>query len=232
MKHGSPAIDSEAYAMPDETEKVAMDIAPWLAVIFSALAAVAGLWTALETRSAAHAALDANALDSRTALVRTCQIISRRRFVPGDDIMRLNGNSQHGSEYNSAIEQDDFDNYLPKRPTDFLRCLFTNYSRVPLLTVGFFLRVDYHKHRVHRTEKHFPFAGLGPTNTGSNSTRVVWFVNTSNEPIAVSIPDRARHARFPELSQFQDQLFEPVLKDYWVLTRDADAVENLDQSMM
>lgn len=71
------------------------------------------------------------------------------------------------------------------------------------------MSVDYHHHRLHKTEHNFPFSALGP-----GQSRVLWIVNKSQETVTVDTPQRARYARFPDLSTFQGQRFLPALTDW------------------
>jgi len=209
-------------------ERTAEFLAPWIAVVFSALAAIGGLWTAWETRTLAQATRETAVLDARSALVRSCDVFSAARFRDGDDMMVLKGAAGGDRDYLSTIERADFDQQRANgKAKNFLRCEFTNYSRVPLLTVIVYMGVDYHHHREHKIEHNFPFSALGP-----EKSRALWIFNDSNEAVAVSTPQRAQYARFPDLGTFQQQQFRPALSDYWVLKRDEDPAESLDQSMM
>jgi hypothetical protein len=194
------ALAPESGVSQTSREKTAVELAPWIAATLSALAAIGGLWTAWETRVGANVARETAALETQVALVRSCDLFSAARFRDGDDIEVLNGADEKNPDYESTIEREDFDKFRPQKVHSYLRCEFTNYSRVPLLTVFVYLGLDYHHRRVHKVEHNFPFSALGP-----DKSRVLWIVNKSREPVTVSTPQRARYARFPELSVFHDQ---------------------------
>jgi hypothetical protein len=201
-------------------------IAPWIAVVFSALAAIGGLWSAWESRDQARIAAEEAALDSQVALVRACGTFTKAAFRVGDDMLELHG-SDGSKEYTSSLEVTDFYDAISNKPERFLRCDFTNDSRVPLLTVTFSLRAGFHHGRKPKWEHSFPFEALAP-----GQSRRVWILNTDNSPIAVRNAERARYVRFPYVTKYQDQTFQPVLGDYWILYRDFDPDEHLDNSML
>jgi hypothetical protein len=208
-------------------ERTVESIAPWLAVIFSALAAISGIWTAWETRNATQIAADAAKLDRSAALVRACDVLSPARYHDGDDLMELNRDKEIKPAYLPRSERSDFDGARSMKAQNYLRCEFTNYSRVPLLTVSVYMGIDYNHHRRHKAEHNFPFAALAP-----GGARSIWIMNASKEAITVGTPQRADYARFPDLSAFQHQRFLPALTDYWVLQRDVDPIPTLDHSVM
>jgi hypothetical protein len=227
VKKQETPVEPKPQRQQTAREKTAVELAPWIAAALSALAVIGALWTAWETRRGAEVARETAALETHAALVRSCDVFSAARFRDGDDMLILNGSNDTDSDYESTIERSDFDGFRSKKAQTYVRCEFTNYSRVPLLTVAVYMAVDYHHHRLHKTEHNFPFSALGP-----GQSRALWIVNKSQEAVTVDTPQRARYARFPDLSTFQDQRFLPVLTDYWVLQRDENPVDNLDQSLM
>lgn len=102
----------------------------------------------------------------------------------------------------------------------------SNPSRVPLLWILRLLSRRFPLQQNNSAAHSFPFA-LAP-----NATHAIWFVNTESATVVIYVPRTAKYIRFLELKAPQDQGFEPALKDYWILNRDINPDENLDESMM
>jgi hypothetical protein len=142
--------------------------------------------------------------------------------------MRLNGSSGQKPNYLPRSERSDFDSARSKKARNYLRCEFTNYSRVPLLNVSVYVGVDYHHHSKHKAEHNLPFSAIGP-----GQSRAIWIMNGSNEAVTVATAHHAKYACFPKAEAFQVQKFLPALTDYWVLVRDAEEpVATLDPRVM
>ncbi len=202
------------------------DVAPWAAVALSALAAIGGIWTGYEGHAAARIAAQEAALNEQVALVRICDIAPASLFATGDDLLEVSG-KDGSAEYTSFDDRGDFDASRSRRPTTFLRCRFANYGRVPILGVSFGVPLVYHGGRTKKTQRNFPFPALRP-----DETRTLWIIDKDDDAVMVRTPQRARYARFPRLSEYTDQVFQPVLRDYWIIARDADPIERLDQTSM
>ena len=202
------------------------DVAPWAAVAFSALAALGGLWTGWEGHAGARIAEREAALNEQVALVRVCDLAPPALFATGDDLLEVSGKAG-SADYTSFDDREDFDASRSRRATTFLRCRFTNYSRVPILAVSFGVPLAYHGGRTEKTQRNFPFPALKP-----DETRTLWIIDKDDAPVIVRTPERARYARFPHLSEYTDQVFQPMLRDYWIIARNADPIEKLDQASM
>jgi hypothetical protein len=212
--------------MADDSErsvlKEAERLLPWLAALFSSIAAIAGIFAAFDAHTQTRLAAEQAEREARVALVRYCDVTLRTDMHPGDDIFYLTGASGD-FDYTALAEALDFTSAFPKKITRALRCQFTNYSRVPLLRITFFFNGGFHHdHKVKQEHNDFPFPALE-----SNKTRTVWFVNTDNEPVVVHEPMSVRYIRFPRLTELYDEKLASVADDSWTLTRDHNPQEHL-----
>lgn len=198
-------------------------IAAWTAAVFSSIAAIAGFWSAYEAHRQANIAIEAEARASQTALVESCQASSPALFHVGDDFDAITGRLAD-DEYWSAAEPRDFDQQRPRLSHRYLRCVFTNLSPVPLLSVTIYYQVEFHHHKTVKVLYNSPFA------LAAGATQALWFFDNDREPIVMHVPSRARYFRFPDLHSTHVQPFLPALRDSWIVYRDSEPDEQLDQS--
>jgi hypothetical protein len=164
-------------------------------------------------------------LERQAALVESCAEASPALFRDGDDFDVLTGTDGNDEYWNSS-ERWQLNDNKPTKPRVLLRCQFTNLSRVPLLAIRVYYRFGFHHNRTIKEKHSFPFT-LAP-----GATHAVWFFNIEKPTVVVNTPHRARYVRFPALSGVQNQDFEPRVRDFWILYRDFDPDEHLDESMM
>jgi hypothetical protein len=186
---------------------------------------VVSIWSAFEAHRATTLQAESVFLERQVALVESCGEASPALFRDGDDFVVLTGTDGNDEYWNSA-ERRQLDANRPHKPRVLVRCQFTNLSRVPLLSIRTYYRFGFHHNRTIKEKHSFPFT-LAP-----NATHALWFFNIEVPTVVFSTPDHARYIRFPEMSHVQTERFEPRIRDYWILYRDFDPDEHLDESMM
>lgn len=207
----------------------------YASALFSGIAAIGGLWAAVETGAQARIANEEAAIDRQAALVRSCAIVSSERFATGDTEFIIHGRRGY------ATEQSDLDVSAFKATTSakrLLRCSFTNYSRVPLLNVEVKAKVVFTNHdkipNVSPGPMEFewdtqPVPALAPSQTQN-----LWFVNDESSPADVYEITEARYERFPLLGEVQSQKFSaPTMESAlecgcWTVTNNNDVFWKLN----
>ncbi|HEX3465845.1 MAG TPA: hypothetical protein VHS78_17490 [Candidatus Elarobacter sp.] len=195
-----------------------------LTIAIAVVSLVVSIGSAIDAHRAVALQSESAELDRQVALVESCTEASPQLFRVGDDfdmILDLNDEDQF---WNSA-DPKDFNGLLPHGQRVVVRCQFTNLSRVPLLSIYVHFTLAYHHHTKVKDSHTFPFA-LAP-----NASHAVWFFNTARDRVAFVTPTYARYTMFPIAVQRRYK-FEPRVRDYWVLYRDEEPDENLDDTMM
>ncbi|HUA09148.1 MAG TPA: hypothetical protein VMA98_07705 [Candidatus Acidoferrales bacterium] len=193
------------------------------AAIFSAAAALGGLWSGYEAHRSADLSNQGLNIEASVAIVRYCDVDSRDRMESGDDIDELTGSSG-GEEYTTNMERRELLNEVSQRPRRFLSCKLTNYGRVPVLDITYFETVTYHGGNTHkRQHNNEVIDAIGP-----GESRTFWVVNTDNDPLVFHVPDLVTYYRFPDLNRLREQTLSLDSHDYWILRRSADPAEHYE----
>jgi hypothetical protein len=200
----------------------------WLAAIFGAVAAiggilvaVAGFWTASETRQQTKIALEQARLDSTGVVTRVCDEVHSGEMRTGDDLFTLTGASGD-SDYILHEERVDLLAASSKTPKYYLECRLKNATRVPIFNVLFYTTVSYHRHPV-RKRKHNDdeIEVLEP-----GESRTIWVEDSDNSPVIFHEPDHVQYLRFPDMKTIQNQPLLPLNHYFWTLKRDADPISD------
>jgi hypothetical protein len=200
-------------------------VSAWGPAAFAGVAAIASIWGAVATQKAANIESTALRVETQAALVETCGTATPALFAIGDDFVVLTG-SNGNDDYWNSVEPSDFNEQRPKIPHLFVRCQFTNLSRVPLLSIYVYYRLGFHHDKTVKTKHNLPFAlAVGATHT-------IWFFNTDAQTVVFVTPEHARYIRFPNDSGLEDHSFRPRIHDFWILYRNHDPDERLDESVM
>lgn len=163
-------------------------------------------------------------------LVRECGPAARNDAKSGDALIELDSRSQDGFEYNDWLSRVDLLDRFRSAKIDYLRCQFTNVSRLPLLYVRVSVIVEYSKKR--RLPIVFPLRTIQASSAGLDPTRVVWFVNDGAVAATVNNPDRVRYTELAHPDRHLVSQLAPNLMDRWVIRRDTDIIEYPDQGEM
>lgn len=196
----------------------------WLAAIFSGIAAIggilvalAGFWTAYETRQQTRIENENAQLDRTGVVTRMCDEVHSALMQTGQDLFNLDGLSGK-SDYIEHEERTDLLAASSRKPTYFLECQLTNASRVPIFDVTFYSTVLYHNARTSKRQQNDdPIEVIEP-----EQTRTYWIENLRDSSVRFYEPDEIRYYRFPDMQVLQDQKLLPLEGYYWTLRRNRD----------
>lgn len=199
--------------------------------IATALLALGTAWLAWTTHDLAKVAYSEITLQRTVQLVRECGPASRNDAKSGDALIELDSRSSDGFEYNDWLSRVDLLDRFKCDKIDYLRCQFTNVSRLPLLYVHVSVVVRYANKGV--VTIFFPLRTSQASSGGLDPTRIVWFANNGPLSATVRNPDKSQYTQLvPDIKNDAVHKLMPDLMDRWIVARDADIKEYLDQKEM
>lgn len=201
----------------------------WLSAIASAVAALAGFAVAIV---AIISATDVHqqtilsersaALETQVSIDRSCETCYKSDVATGDSLIEITGTSGD-IEFTDDQPRKYIMGAMSVVPDYFLRCKFTNYSRVPVENARFAFSVSFHQDRVHKRSINSDPFSLEP-----GEAKCVWILNTDNDPVAFHSPQLISYVEPPDPVVLTESL-RPAYDDYFVLTRSGDPGEHYAQ---
>jgi hypothetical protein len=201
----------------------------WLSAIASAIAALAGFAVAIvaiisatDVHKQTVLSEKSAALESHVSIDRSCETYYKSDVATGDSLIEITGTSGD-IEFTDDQPRKYIVGAMSAVPDYFLRCKFTNYSRVPVENARFAFTVSFHQDRVHKRGINGDPFSLEP-----GEAKSVWIVNTDNDPVAFHSPQLIAYFEPPDPAALTVSL-RPVYDDYFVLTRSDDPGEHYAQ---